>query len=534
MRALAVRSASVKLVSALILVMMAGACRVNPKGIVEADGGGDAGDARRPGAVDGPGGGDGPVVGDGPVAEAPVGGGPGANGEACSVPADCATGACVDGICCESACTGDCEACNFVGSVGSCVALKGMPRPGRASCLGTGTPCAGACDGTDRDACKYPGGETSCAPAACSEGRAIARSVCSGTGVCLPPTEISCAPYACAGTICAGGCSADVPCELGHYCNAGRCLPLGQLGAACAAGDQCAGGFCVDGRCCAQRSCGSCESCTGANGTCARVTRGTDPDTCTGAAVCTDAGCKKQNGQSCGGASECVSGFCATGRCCNRACNAACESCNLSGMAGTCGTIDFSADPANCGACRARCSTNHVAAMCTAGKCTGACQNGFGDCNGNKSADGCETNLGSDATSCGACGTKCPGTRCLGGSCEKIQLTWVYAGMPPAGLHCISMNEPSDPHFWGDNQLCTQRDFGLRFSIAGVLPNMACISVNEPSDPDAWSDNYLCSPVDYGLRWSFAGPVADMRCTKIEEPSEPALEAWTDNYLCAP
>src|SRR5687767_544526 len=107
MQVRALRSLSVKIASALLFFLMAGACRVNPKGIVSDASAGDAGDTRAP--VDGNGGGDRPVGSDGPAAEVPVGGGPGTNGEACSVPADCATGACVDGICCESACTGDCE-----------------------------------------------------------------------------------------------------------------------------------------------------------------------------------------------------------------------------------------------------------------------------------------------------------------------------------------------------------------------------------------------------------------------------------------
>ena len=525
--------ASVVVLRAL-LVLVAG-CRVDSKGIVLGDAGAvDASDGRRPTdalVVDAPaieGGHD-----DGGHVDGGGGGGGGrANGEACTLGEDCATGACVDGICCESACTGDCEACNVAGQVGSCVPLKGMPRPGRPACLGQGTPCAGACDGSDRDACKYPAGETTCAPAACAAGKAVARAVCSGGGVCLPATEVSCAPYACDGPICAGGCSASNPCTAGHHCNAGRCMALGVAGAACAAGDQCATGFCVDGRCCGQKACSACEACTGSNGTCAKLTSGTDPDSCAG--TCAPGGCKKPGGQACSAPSECLSGFCATGRCCDRACNAPCESCNLSGKAGTCGPIDMTGDPNNCGACKARCSASHVAPMCTAGKCSGACQSGWGDCNANKATDGCETNLNGDALNCGACGTKCPGTRCLSGACEKITFTWVFAGFPPAGQTCISLNEPADPHFWGDNQLCTQRDFGLQWSSAGPIAGMVCTKIEEPSDPHTWTDNFLCAPVDYGLRWSFASPIVGMRCTLINEPSEPALHAWTDNYLCAP
>jgi hypothetical protein len=308
-------------------------------------------------------------------------------------------------------------------------------------------------------------------------------------------------------------------------------MPLMAGGEACKAGDQCTSGFCTDGRCCAVKACGSCEACTGPGGTCAKLTTGTDPDSCNG--VCTAGGCKKPTGQTCGNAGECVSGFCADGRCCNRACNGACEACNLAGMAGTCGPSDLTKDPANCGTCGVRCSNNHVAPVCTASKCSGACQSGWGDCNANKTTDGCETNLGNNPLHCGACGRACAGTRCVSGTCEKLQFTWTFAG-PPATPFCALFNELADPHFWGDNNLCTQRDFGLQFSSAGPLAGMVCIQIIEGSDPHTWTDNFLCGPVDYGLKWSSAGSIAGMRCTQVHEPSEPPEHTWTDNFLCAP
>jgi hypothetical protein len=519
--------------TAVVLACLAvTACRVDTKGIGEV--GGDAGGGGRRDAS-GDGVKDAPPVTDGPASEAPPGEddagnamGPGAE---CTTGIECLSGVCSEGICCDSACTGDCEACNVAGSVGTCVPLKGPPRPGRPPCLGEGTPCAGACDGVNRDACQYPAGEATCKAASCADGKGVARAVCSGGGVCLPALEVSCAPYACDGAICAGGCSEARPCTAGNYCNAGRCMPLLAAGEACNAGDQCATGFCTDGRCCGQKACGACEACTGTNGVCVKLTGGSDPDSCAG--VCTASGCRKPTGQACSNGNECVTGFCADGRCCNRACTAACEACNLAGALGTCGPSDLTRDPANCGSCGTRCSTNHVAAVCTAGKCSGACQTGWADCNANKTTDGCEVNLASNAQNCGACGTTCPGTRCLGSSCEKIELTWSSAG-PAPGPFCVHFDEPSDPHTWFDNHLCTQRDFGLRWSLAGPIAGMVCIVINEPSDPDQWADNHLCAPVDYGLRWSIAGPIAGMRCTLINEPAEPVLEAWGDNYLCAP
>ena len=343
--------------------------------------------------------------------------------------------------------------------------MTGEPHGTRARCLGQGSACAGRCDGEQRTTCRYPAGETECAPAACAEGIAKASAVCSGTGVCLPATMVSCAPFTCSGAICAGGCSEGSPCVPGNYCSGGRCLPLGPLGAACSA------------------------------------------------------------------PGECQSRICSNGRCCDRACGGPCESCDLAGQRGTCGSRPFDSDLENCGGCGRRCSTNHLRPTCQGGSCQGPCSAGYADCNGNKRSDGCETDVATSPQHCGGCGQTCPGTRCLAGACEKIELEFSIIG-EIAGRTCLSLNEPADPNFWGDNYLCTQRDFGLRWSIAGPIPDMVCTQIVEPSDPHFWNDNYLCAPADYGLRWSFAGPIPDMRCTSVNEPSDPY--AWVDNYLCAP
>jgi hypothetical protein len=386
-------------------------------------------------------------------------------GEPCTVGPDCRSGFCVDGVCCESLCNGTCEACDRADRRGACGPISGPPRPGREACLGTGA-CAGTCDGTDGARCRYPGDDVECAPATCSAGVAMTRRVCSGAGVCLPAAGVSCAPYACDGPICAGGCGPGRPCVSGTYCTGGRCQPVQAQGS-----------------------------------------------------TCTEAG-------------QCASGNCAQGRCCISACTGACQSCALAGTAGTCTTVPFTSDPNNCGRCGGKCSSNHVTPACTGGKCSGACAAGFGDCNNDKASDGCETSL-SSASNCRGCGVKCVGTNCLASGCEKIAFQWSYVG-PVAGLHCVPIAEAADPHFWGDNFLCMQRDFGFVWSSAGPVPNNTCVQFLEPSDPHTWNDNFLCSPQDYGLRWSFVGPIAGMNCTKIEEPAEPPEEAWTDNYLCAP
>ncbi|HLX69932.1 MAG TPA: hypothetical protein VKV04_09930 [Verrucomicrobiae bacterium] len=82
-------------------------------------------------------------------------------------------------------------------------------------------------------------------------------------------------------------------------------------------------------------------------------------------------------------------------------------------------------DPNNCGGTGIVCSNSHVVVpVCSGGVCTSPCVNGYADCNGNKQTDGCETNLTSDLSNCGACGHACPSANgtpsCTTGACSIV------------------------------------------------------------------------------------------------------------------
>ena len=110
--------------------------------------------------------------------------------------------------------------------------------------------------------------------------------------------------------------------------------------------------------------------------------------------------------------------ICADGTC-RMACDENWGDCNASNTDG-CET-DLLGDPAHCGACGHVCRFDNATGQCQAGSCLmGACDNGFADCN-NHPVDGCEVDLQTDATHCGACDNACSYSHgsgaCVAGSC---------------------------------------------------------------------------------------------------------------------
>jgi hypothetical protein len=185
------------------------------------------------------------------------------NGSSCASSGECASSYCVDGLCCDQACSGQCEACDLPDNPGTCSPVTGAPHSARPACVAIDAPCAGACDGTTRGACTYPGSAKICAAGKCVGDVATLAQVCAGDGSCAPVQEQLCTPYSCGTTTCAGNCTVDSNCPAAYYCSAGVCRPVAPLGAPCAAGDQCTLGFCVDGFCCDSPCDSECQACDG-------------------------------------------------------------------------------------------------------------------------------------------------------------------------------------------------------------------------------------------------------------------------------
>ena len=244
-------------------------------------------------------------------------------GANCTTAATCASGFCTDNVCCENACKDTCASCALKNTTGLCVGYPANTDPegecvGFSTTAGTGgsagksgaggaggagkpdaaasgpldggtdaeainppdggivvkaTNCGGSCNGLKQCAFASPG--TSCGDSFCNTRKDLANLVCDGNGTCNISLSDCTNGYACnlvaKPASCRTACTANVDCLTGYYCN-------------------------------------------GDNEVCQAT---------------------KSDGLTCATDAECTSGHCATGVCCNTACDAP-NSCNKQGSSGKC------------------------------------------------------------------------------------------------------------------------------------------------------------------------------------------------------
>ncbi len=221
----------------------------------------------------------------------------------CTADSQCGSGHCADGVCCDKACSGQCEACDVGGSIGTCTAVSGKPHASRTACSGTGA-CQAVCDGSNRIACGAPPGtSTTCGTPTCAAGVAKLAAYCDGAGNCPAATTKPCSPYLCdaAGGACLTTCAAATDCATGYTCKDNLCIP--KAGVACTTKNDCASGFCVDGVCCDGPCGGQCEACDipGLEGKCSGVS---GPPHGTTRTACSDGGADVCRALSCDGTKD--------------------------------------------------------------------------------------------------------------------------------------------------------------------------------------------------------------------------------------
>ena len=361
----------------------------------------------------------------------------GACGNRCGAGLVCTAGACrstcgpnetnCDGACADLATsTAHCGACN-----------RRCPAPPNATATCAQRACAftcdqgfGDCDGNAANGCETSLATTasSCgacgracslanATAACAAGRCVVAACAQGYGDCDGDP--------------ANGCETATASSTAHCGACGRACSLANATGACVAGAcrvaSCAQGFgdcdgnhangCETSLLTSTSHCGACGAlCSMQNGTpscaagrCAIVCAGgfgdCDGDPANGCE--TNLNTTPSSCGSCGRACSLANATpsCAGGVCGIARCNAGFGDCD-GNPANGCET-NLNTTPSSCGSCGRACALANATPSCAGGVCGIArCDAGFGDCDANP-ASGCETNLNTTASSCGACGRRC-------------------------------------------------------------------------------------------------------------------------------
>lgn len=419
-------------------------------------------------------------------------------GAACAAANQCAGGSCADGFCCDAACGGLCEACNLVGSVGTCAFIPTGTDPGNSNCPGATSVCdgAGACKTTQGAACATG---TDCLTGDCVDGfccNAACGGLCQACSLAKTGQPNGTCATVTVNTDPDSECSGATSCGAAGFCTT---LPNGTL---CGAAIECTTGFCVDGYCCNGVCSNTCQACSaakkgaGANGTCGSILANTDPDSECATECSGGASCEAPNGGTCTLNAQCQSGFCADGVCCNTVCNGVCQACSLAknGVAsGTCGNVTINTDP------DLECPGVTV---CSAGACTKLAQGAVctlgGECASGFCADGfcCNAACGFTCTACslaksgqpnGTCGNvkvnTDPDNECVGSvNCNGIG----QCGLLVNGTTCTLAAECSSGNCV--DGVCCNTACGAACQACTALKtggtNGTCGNVTVNTDPD--------------------------------------------------
>ncbi len=247
-------------------------------------------------------------------------------------------------------------------------------------------------------------------------------------GICAGGTPL-CSPLPTGGFGCSTGCAAGLA-RCGGSCTdtQGDVTDCGMCGNACPSVANAARG-CTAGRCGFACNPGFADCDTNpANG--CEVFLGTDARHC--------GACRRVCSQGSNAQPTCALGVCGL------VCAQGFGDCDASASNGC--ESDTRTSPSHCGVCGRQCPSGpNSTATCASAICGLTCATGFADCDRNP-ANGCEVNLASSATHCGACGVVCAsGTTCLSGACGSLATcATIHTAQPtaPSGLFMIDPDGP--------------------------------------------------------------------------------------------
>ncbi len=382
-------------------------------------------------------------------------------GGAANATATCGAGTC--GYRCDAThadCDGDasngCEVdtSTSAGNCGACGAACTLGRTCAASACTATTCTAGSanCDGSEADgcevtpatdvancgtcgnACSFAHAGAACANGACSMGACAAGwADCDGNAANGCEVDLTADPSHCGScaTACvtANGAAACVHavCQVAS-CNAGFGDCDGLAGNGCEVSTATDTGSCgACGAVCAARPSAT-ATCLG--GTCGFACAPGQAD-CDGVAA---NGCEVDltaDGGNCGGCGVvCTQGrTCVSGACSTAVCAAGLADCDHDATNGC--EVSLDGNASNCGSCGSACTYAHGVGACAVSHCSlASCVSGYANCNAS-ATDGCEVDLASTASSCGACGHVCVtanGTpACMASACAVAACNAGYA-----------------------------------------------------------------------------------------------------------
>jgi hypothetical protein len=243
-------------------------------------------------------------------------------GKACNDGSECEQGYCVDGVCCLTACDGECVACAgpLTGRPsGECAAIPVGQDPQGDCASARGCNGAAGCD-PGKTLGASCAADVECGSEECVDG-VCCESLCDGPCVTCFFGIDDPAPGTCRAVERHddpdGDCSSILGCD-----GAGACDPGDIDGTFCFDDLDCSSVSCVDSVCCDAACDGLCEACTQAktqvaDGTCAPITAGTDPQNeCTDNRMCSGIGtCMVAVGETCADTVECMAGRCISSVC---------------------------------------------------------------------------------------------------------------------------------------------------------------------------------------------------------------------------